>query len=209
MKCIKCGNEIEDGSLFCTVCGAKQKVKETTNEVPVTNNVNYVGNQAPKSNRGLLIIIVVLLLIAIGIGVYFIIRSLDSNSSGSDPTPTPIVTPEPTPTPIRNVVCTGVFEEDGITMNAEVTGELDNYNKIKSVTVVYEVSDSSLSKTYCSLFKMAEDPVNDVTVTCTGNKIKITNYDKVDSDEDDEDAITGMSKKDFIELMEDEDYTCR
>ena len=45
-------------------------------------------------------------------------------------------------------------------------------------------------------------------IKCNGKIVTINNLDKIESDDDDE-TITGMSKKDIIEFEEEEGYSCK
>ena len=114
----------------------------------------------------------------------------------------------------NQVVCKATMTESGITMNAEVIGDLDNDNKIKDVTVVYDLNNSETADQYCSLFKMFEDSENGVSVSCSGSKVTIKGLSSMDISDDDEDKVIGLTKEEFIKKATEENedginFTCK
>ena len=103
----------------------------------------------------------------------------------------------------NQVVCTQSETENGITMKAEVTVDFDANDKLTDATAVYELSDKDTASQYCAFMKLAEDAEKGVKIECSGNKITIKGFAKMDEDEDEEKLI-GMSKEDFINKMKEE-----
>ena len=115
--------------------------------------------------------------------------------------------------PAKNqVVCTATGEENGIKMTAEVIGEFDNDNKLTDAKVSYDLSDETVAQQYCSLFKLMEDTEKGVTVNCSGTKITINGYANMESDDEDDKVLKGISKDEFISYIKSSDeatYTCK
>ena len=100
---------------------------------------------------------------------------------------------------------------------------MDADNKVTDATVVYTLPDKDTVDQYCSLFKLAESAENGITVDCSGKKITIKGYAKlletededveeVDEEDETEEAtkkILGITKEEFVKLMEEETYTCK
>ncbi len=105
----------------------------------------------------------------------------------------------------NQVKCSATQEEGGIKMEAEVIAEFDDKDIIKDATVVYDLQDEKTATTYCSLFKLAEDKDKGITVDCSGSKITISGFTKME----DENELDGKSKADFIKAMEAEKFTCK
>ncbi len=107
----------------------------------------------------------------------------------------------------NQVVCTGTYSEGGMNMKAEVVADFDDSDKLTDASITYDLGDKTTADQYCSLFKMMENADQGVSVSCSGTKITIKGYAKMES-EDGEDGLIGASKEDFIKAMTDEVITC-
>ena len=114
----------------------------------------------------------------------------------------------------NQVVCSASMNEAGMTMKADLIGELDKDEKISSVTIVYDLNDSKTAETYCNLFKMAEDKEKGVTVDCSGSKITIKGLASMDMDDEDGEKVIGLTKDEFIKKATEQEedgvkFTCK
>lgn len=112
----------------------------------------------------------------------------------------------------NQVVCTASTTEQGITMDAEVIGDLDADNKITAVTVVYDLHDKKYADQYCSMFKLFETEGSGVKVNCSGSKITIEGMASMDIDAEEDEKIIGKTKEEFIaaaQESEDIKFTCK
>ena len=108
----------------------------------------------------------------------------------------------------NQVKCTGKQTENGITIKAEVIADLDKNDKLTDAKVVYDLSDKKTAQQYCALFKLMENADKGISINCSGSKVTIKGFAEMETDEDGE-SIVGMSKKDFIKQMEEENMTCK
>jgi hypothetical protein len=108
----------------------------------------------------------------------------------------------------NQVKCTGSYSEEGMKISAEMIADLDANDKVTDATAIFDLGDSNTANQYCSLFKLAETADSGVKVTCSGTKVTIEGYAKMESD-DEEDELIGLSKEDFIKAMAEEDFTCK
>ena len=106
----------------------------------------------------------------------------------------------------KKLTCTQSVEEAGVKMEAQVIADLDDNDKIAGATVIYDLGDKATADSYCSLMKLAEDKEKGVTVECSGSKITINGMASMD---DDEDAVIGQSKEEFVKKAEEEGFTCK
>lgn len=98
MKCPRCGNEIPEGSKFCTVCGLPQKDRGQQSareedrrgqaaggnpKPPIRQRTPQEEAARKRHNRNLLILIVVILAAAAA-AAFFVIRLLRDQGKGSD-----------------------------------------------------------------------------------------------------------------------------
>lgn len=103
----------------------------------------------------------------------------------------------------NQVKCSGKMTEGGMTLKAEIIADLDKNDKISDATVVYELDNKDAAKQYCSIFKLMETSDSGVSVSCSEKKVTIKGLANFNSD--DGETIVGMSKKDFIKQMEQEE----
>ncbi len=115
-------------------------------------------------------------------------------------------------TPSKNqVVCTATQEENGIKISAEIVADFDSSDKLTDAVVSYDLGDATTAQQYCSLFKLMEDAEKGVTVSCSGTKITVNGYAKMEASED-EKSLVGASKEEFINTVkstEDGNFTCK
>ena len=111
----------------------------------------------------------------------------------------------------NQVKCTGSMEEDGQKFEAEVIGEFDKDDKLTTVTMIEDVGDKEKADQVCAMYNaFASQMPEGVKVSCSGSKVTITGYEKMD--EEDEDQIVGKTKDEFKKLMEEESegkLTCK
>ena len=88
MKCPNCGNELSDGTRFCTHCGRPVNRQQSPNQNP-----NWNPNQRPdqnlreapeKKNRMVLVIVLVAVLAVAAIGAFSGLEMLLSRESGKE-----------------------------------------------------------------------------------------------------------------------------
>ena len=108
----------------------------------------------------------------------------------------------------NQVKCTGTFTEGGFSMDADLIADFDGDEKITDAKVIMDLKDSTTANQFCTLYKMAEDSAKGITVSCSGSKITITGFGKLES-EDDDDKFVGKTKEEFIKAMEAENFTCK
>jgi hypothetical protein len=112
----------------------------------------------------------------------------------------------------NQVVCTASQEENGIKMTAEIVAEFDSADKLTDAVVSYDLNDEDTAKQYCTLFKLMEDTEKGVTVECSGSKITVKGYANIETSEEDDKAMKGASKEEFIKYVqssEDGNFTCK
>ena len=107
----------------------------------------------------------------------------------------------------NQVKCTGKDESTG--MEAQIVADFDDNSKLVDASVVYDVKDKDTVEQYCSLFKLMENTDKGVSVSCSGTKITIKGFAKMEADEDEEDSMIGKTKEEFIKAMEEEKFTCK
>ena len=103
----------------------------------------------------------------------------------------------------NQVVCTQSGTEDGVTMTTKVIVDFDANDKLTDATAEIELDNKDTASTYCAFMKLAEDAEKGVKVDCSGKKITIKGFARMDEDEEEEKLI-GMSKEDFINKMKEE-----
>lgn len=111
----------------------------------------------------------------------------------------------------NQVKCMASLSEGGISMDAEIIADFDDNDKLSDATIVYDLKDSETANQYCSLFKLMEDKDKGIEVSCSGSKVTVKGYAKLD-DEEGEDSLVGATKEAFIKEMEfneDAKFTCK
>lgn len=83
MKCRKCGIEIPDDSIFCNVCGAKQKL-QTEAKASKKEYQNAVQKRTGKKKRITLLVVLVLLLLVCLIILYYSFAKTSPKKSTAD-----------------------------------------------------------------------------------------------------------------------------
>lgn len=125
----------------------------------------------------------------------------------------------------NKVTCTASFEEDGHKYSGEVVAELDSNDKVKDATISMTFENSDDADQFYSMIQMvlgmaksfAEEgqEVPNIDIKKDGKKIIIDNYAefaKLNSGEEDEVNIIGMTKDEFIKQLEsdeDEKWSCK
>ena len=99
----------------------------------------------------------------------------------------------------EKVTCTYSSNTEGIKMDAEISAPVKS-GKISSITtkLTMEFDDKKTAEEYC---KNAKDSDDDMKVSCNGKKVTLEG-----SSENKDEAVT---KKEFIESMEDTGYKCK
>lgn len=108
----------------------------------------------------------------------------------------------------NQVKCTGSFSEGGMNMDAEVIADLDDADKVVDVTAIMDLKDKDTASQFCSLYKMFADEEKGIEISCSGSKITIKGFSKLEA-ETEEDDVTGKAKEEFIKAMEEEEFTCK
>ena len=102
----------------------------------------------------------------------------------------------------NQVKCTGTMSEGGVNISAEIIADFDENDKLVDATAIEDLGSKEKADQMCALFKafMTED--TGVDISCSGSKVTIKGYAKMDADE--EDSMIGKTKEEFIKAMEDE-----
>ena len=106
-------------------------------------------------------------------------------------------------------VCTAKVEDGDERAEVEFGIKLEN-DKVKTVDLTYIFETEEYAKQMYSVFNMinqfAEDESQKIDVTQSGKEVLIKNYEKISSEnEDDEDSmgnLVGMTKEEFKEALE-------
>ena len=124
----------------------------------------------------------------------------------------------------NQVVCTANVTENGVAMAAKIVADFDENDKLSDATITYDLGNTETANQYCSLFKLIEDQAKGITIECSGTKVTIKGYAKLQEedeevdeddetiDEDDSESLIGISKEEFIRQMEaseESKFTCR
>ena len=104
--------------------------------------------------------------------------------------------------------CTGSMSEGGVDMKAEIIADFDESDKLTDATIVYDLGSSETANQWCTLMQMMQDESKGIKVSCSGSKITITGYAKMD-DEDEEESMIGKTKEEFKTAMAAEQITCK
>lgn len=113
----------------------------------------------------------------------------------------------------NQIKCNASLSEAGMNLEAEIVADFDDNDKLTDATIVYDLKDSETAKQYCSLFKLMEDKEKGIEVECSGSKVTIKGYAKIDEAEDENDkSLIGATKEEFIKEMESSEegkFTCK
>lgn len=110
----------------------------------------------------------------------------------------------------NQVTCTGTMSEGGEEFKAEVIAEFDKDDKLVDATIVEDLGSKEKADQLCSLYKAFVPADQGIDVSCSGSKVTIKGYAKLDSDE--EDSMIGKTKEEFIKAIEEESegkITCK
>ena len=100
----------------------------------------------------------------------------------------------------EKITCTNTTEENGINEKVEVVASLNNDSISKvSATLSYDSKDDM--NTMCNILNNL--PSNELRYSCSGNSIKIKNFDKIL-----EFSALNSSKTSFVEQMQQDGFTC-
>ena len=101
--------------------------------------------------------------------------------------------------------CTGTMEENGQKVEAEVTAEFDKDDKLVDATIVEDLGSEETAKQLCSLYQtFSSEMPEGVSVSCSGSKVTIKGFAKMNDSEDEEDKMIGLTKEEFKTKMESE-----
>lgn len=111
----------------------------------------------------------------------------------------------------NKIVCSGTREEEGQEIKLEVTATLKD-KKIDKVSASMEFDKEESATAMCSIFtfanQLATDEKDKIDFKCDGSKIIFNDYTSMIADDDDL-QIVGLSKDDFIKVMENEKLSCK
>ena len=109
----------------------------------------------------------------------------------------------------NQLTCTGSMNESGIEMKAEVVADFDENDKLTDATVSYDLGSKETADQWCSMFKLMNDADKGIEVSCSGSKITIKGYAKMD--DEGEESMIGKTKEEFKAVMEKEveGITCK
>ena len=110
----------------------------------------------------------------------------------------------------NQVKCTGSMSEGGEEVKAEVVADFDKDDKLTSVTVTEDLGNKEKADQMCALFKAFMTADSGVDISCSGSKVTIKGYEKMDDNE--ENSIVGKTKEEFKKAMEEESegkLTCK
>lgn len=107
--------------------------------------------------------------------------------------------------------CTGSYTEGGTTMEAEIVADFTEDDKLIDANVVYDLKDETTANQYCSLFKLMEDAEKGISVKCSGSKITIEGFAKMENEYGDQEfsTLVGKTKEEFKKAIETENFTCK
>ena len=107
--------------------------------------------------------------------------------------------------------CTGSYTEGGTTMKAEIVADFTKDDKLIDANVVYDLKDETTANQYCSLFKLMEDAEKGISVKCSGSKITIEGFAKMENEYGDQEfsTLVGKTKEEFKKAIETENLTCK
>lgn len=98
-------------------------------------------------------------------------------------------------------------------IKGEITADFDANDKLTDATVVYDLGDKKTAEQYCGIFKLFANEAKGIDVSCSGSKITIKGYAKMEDAEaeesDDDEKMVGRTKDAFIEAMQAEGFTCK
>ena len=105
-----------------------------------------------------------------------------------------------------------MLTKSGLEIKAEVIADFDNSDKLTDATIVYDLGNNDTASQWCTIFKYMEDADKGITVNCSGSKITIKGYDKLDSDDEEYESMIGKTREEFKKAMEestDGQITCK
>ena len=111
----------------------------------------------------------------------------------------------------KQVACTGdAISDDGVTLHASVTGELDSNEKVVNIKHEFEFSDVTVANRYCNTLKSLETIRLGTKVTCSDKTIRIEGFDRINVAEPEVgEVVLNQTKNDFIRVAKLEEYTCQ
>ena len=101
----------------------------------------------------------------------------------------------------NEVKCTGKIEENGKEYEAEVVAEFDKDDKLIDATITEDLGSKEAADQMCALYKAFMSEESGVSFSCSGSKITIKGYANLDSEEDDDEKMIGMTKEEFKKYM--------
>ena len=105
--------------------------------------------------------------------------------------------------------CTGTMNEGGVEIKAELIAEFDDNDKLSDATIIEDLGSKETADQYCGLFKLMNDADKGIEVSCSGSKVTIKGYAKID---DEEDSMIGKTREEFKKVIEEESegkITCK
>lgn len=126
----------------------------------------------------------------------------------------------------KNLTCTAEFEEEGHKYTGEIVAELDDNDKVKDVSMTMGFDNKEDATQMYSSYQMiisfaksmaeqSGEEFPEIDIKQDGKKVIISNYaalDKLNSGEEEQETLIGMSKEDFqkkVEAQEEAKWTCK
>ena len=104
--------------------------------------------------------------------------------------------------------CTAKLEENGESAEVEFDVKLDDAEKVKTVDVTFAFESEDYANQMYTMYEWYNSMVEEdqkIDVSKSGKKITIKNYEKIQSDEDEEGSmgnIVGLTKDEFKKSLE-------
>ena len=110
----------------------------------------------------------------------------------------------------NQIICTGTEDDEDGMVTTKVTANYKD-EKITSVSAEMTFEDEDVAKQTCDMYdfmnSFADSEDKKIEYECKGKTIIIKDLSNFDSEE--EENIIGMSKKDFISKMKEQNISCK
>ena len=91
-------------------------------------------------------------------------------------------------------------------MSLEVIFDLDENEKAKDASMVYDFGDTELANTFCEAYKQTTDASK---VSCSGTKITIKGIDDSVDETDESEKMIGKTKEEIIAAAKEDGFSCK
>ena len=113
----------------------------------------------------------------------------------------------------NQVICSGTTTEDGTEIKAEIIADFDKDDKLTTVTMIEDLGDKTKADQFCAMYNaFASELSEGVSISCSGSKVTIKGYEKMDDDEESSESMIGKTKEEFKKAIEEESngtVTCK